>query len=164
MLWLLSSLRHQQPWYWLCGLTHWERVTHTCVSKLIIIGSDNGLSPGRRKAIIWTNAGIVLIGSLGTNFSEILIKTYKCSLKNTFENVVWKMAAILSRPQCVNESEWRDDPTTCNCCGLVENAILLFSARDVLIIQTAIYMFSKVSLRTIANILLANSFFPTYLK
>ena len=41
--------------------------------KLIIIGSDNGLSPGRRQAIIWTNAGILLIGPLGTNFIEILI-------------------------------------------------------------------------------------------
>ena len=41
--------------------------------KLTIIGSDNGLSPGRRQAIIWTNAGILLIGPLGTNFSEILI-------------------------------------------------------------------------------------------
>ena len=40
-------------------LTHWGRVTHICVSKLTIIGSDNGLSPGRRKAIIWTNADIV---------------------------------------------------------------------------------------------------------
>ena len=45
-------------------------------SKLTIIGSDNGLSPGRRQAIIWTNAGtcILLIGPLGTNFSEILIE------------------------------------------------------------------------------------------
>ena len=43
-------------------LTHWGRVTHKCVSKLTIIGSDNGLSPGRRQAIIWTNAGILLIG------------------------------------------------------------------------------------------------------
>ena len=33
-------------------LTHWGRVTHTCVNKLTIIGSDNGLSPGRRQAII----------------------------------------------------------------------------------------------------------------
>ena len=47
-------------------------MTHICVSKLNIIGSDNGLSPGRRQAIIWTNAGILLIGPLGTNFSEIL--------------------------------------------------------------------------------------------
>ena len=48
-------------------------MTHICVGKLTIIGSDNGLSPGRRQAIIWTNAGILLIGPLGTNFSEILI-------------------------------------------------------------------------------------------
>ena len=47
-------------------------MTHICVSKLTIIGSDNGLSPGRRQAIIWTNAGILLIRTLGTNFSEIL--------------------------------------------------------------------------------------------
>ena len=49
-------------------------MTHICVSKLTIIGSDNGLSPGRRQAIILTNAGILLIGPLGTNFSGILIK------------------------------------------------------------------------------------------
>ena len=48
-------------------LTHWGRVTHICVSKLIIIGSDNGLSPRRRQAIIWTNAGILLIRTLGKN-------------------------------------------------------------------------------------------------
>ena len=53
-------------------ITHWGQVTHICVSKLIIIGSDNGLSPGRHQAIIWTNAGILLIRTLGTNFSEIL--------------------------------------------------------------------------------------------
>ena len=34
---------------------------HTCVRKLTIIASDNGLSPGRRQAIIWANAGILLI-------------------------------------------------------------------------------------------------------
>ena len=54
-------------------LTHWGRVTHICVSNLAIIGSDNGLSPGRYQAIIWTNAGILSIGPLGTNFSDILI-------------------------------------------------------------------------------------------
>ena len=62
-------------------LTHWGRVTHICVSKLTIIGSDNGLSPDRRQAIIWTNAGILLIGPLGTNFSEILIEIQTFSLK-----------------------------------------------------------------------------------
>ena len=54
------------------NLTHWGRVTHICVNKQTNTGSDNGLSPGRRQAIIWTNAGILLIRTLGTNFSEIL--------------------------------------------------------------------------------------------
>ena len=49
-------------------------MTHICINKLTIIGSDNGLSPRRRQAIIWTNDGILLIGPLGTNFSEILIE------------------------------------------------------------------------------------------
>ena len=62
-------------------LTHWARVTHIFVSKLTIIGSDNGLSPGRHKAIIWTNAGILLIWNLGANFSEILIEMYTFPLK-----------------------------------------------------------------------------------
>ena len=57
----------------LCILTHWGRVTHICISKLNIIG--------RWEAIIWTNAGILLIGPLGTNFSEILIKIQTFSLK-----------------------------------------------------------------------------------
>ena len=48
-------------------------VKHICVGNLTIIGLDNGLSPGRRQAIIWTNDRILLIGPLGTNFSEILI-------------------------------------------------------------------------------------------
>ena len=61
----------------------WGRMTHTCVSKLTIIGSDNGLSPGRRQAIIWPNAGILLIGPLGTNFNEILIEIYTFSFKKT---------------------------------------------------------------------------------
>ena len=56
----------------LSHLTHWGRVTHICVGKLPIIGSDNGLSPGRHQAIIWTNAGI-LIEPLGTNFRQISI-------------------------------------------------------------------------------------------
>ena len=37
------------------------RVAHICISKLTIIGLDNGLSPGRRQDIIWTNAGKLLI-------------------------------------------------------------------------------------------------------
>ena len=62
-------------------LTHWGRVTHICVGKLTNIGSDNGLSPGRRQAIIWTNAGILSIGPLGTNLSEISIEIHTFSIK-----------------------------------------------------------------------------------
>ena len=54
---------------------------YICVCELTIIGSDNGLSPERRQVIIWTNAGILLIGPLGTNFSEILIEIQIFSLK-----------------------------------------------------------------------------------
>ena len=83
-------------------LTHWGRVTHICVNKLTIIGSDDGLSPGRRQAIIWTNAGILLIGPLGTNFSEIIVGIQTFSFrKNALENVVCVIASISSRPQWV---------------------------------------------------------------
>ena len=72
------------PW-----LTHWGWVTHICVSNLTIIGSDNGLSPGRRQAIIWTNAGILLIRTLGTNFSEILGEIHSFS----FSKIHLKMSS-----------------------------------------------------------------------
>ena len=65
-------------------LTHWGWVTDTCISKLTIIGSDNGLSHGRWHAIIWTNAGILLIWTLGTNFSEILIEIHIFSFKKMY--------------------------------------------------------------------------------
>ena len=74
-----------------------------CVGNLIIIGSENSLSPGRRQAIIWTNDGILLIGPLGTNFSEILIEnSWGFLQENAFENIICEMAAILWEPQCVN--------------------------------------------------------------
>ena len=63
------------------SLTHWSQVTHMCVSKLTIIGSDNNLSQGRHWVIIWTNAVILLIWSLRTNFSEILVEIHVFSLK-----------------------------------------------------------------------------------
>ena len=45
-------------------------------------GSDNGLAPGRRQAIIWTKAGVVLIGPLGKkNIGEILMKMHIFSFK-----------------------------------------------------------------------------------
>ena len=50
-------------------LNHWSRVRHKCVGNVIIIGSDTGLSPGGHHAIIQTNAAILLIEHLRTNFS-----------------------------------------------------------------------------------------------
>ena len=62
---------------------------HLCINKPTIIGSDNGLLPAWHQAIIWTNAGILFTGSLGTNFNEILIKIYKFFIQqNAFENVI----------------------------------------------------------------------------
>ena len=78
-------------------LTHWGRVTHICVSKQISIGSDNGSSPGWRQAIIWTNAGILLIKPLGTNFSEILIEIHTFS----FKKIHLKMSSGKWRPFCL---------------------------------------------------------------
>ena len=54
-------------------LTHWGRVIHIWVGQLTIIGSDNGLTPGYCQGINWTSAGILSMGPLGTNFSEISI-------------------------------------------------------------------------------------------
>ena len=83
-------------WTW-CMLTHWGRVTHICFSRLTIIGSYNGLSPDRHQAIIWTNAGILLIGPLGTNFSEILIEI----LTFSFEKMRLKVSSAKRRPFCL---------------------------------------------------------------
>ena len=82
-------------------LIHWGRVNHICVSELTIIVPDNGLSPGRRQAIIWTNDGILLIGPLGTNFSEIYSEfqhfhSTKCTWKFRLRNGVH----FFSAPMC----------------------------------------------------------------
>ena len=78
---------------------------HICVGKLTIIGSDNGLSPERRQAIIWTNAGLLLIGPLGTNFSEILIEILTFSFKKMRLKVSAKR-----RPFSLGLHELKPDP------------------------------------------------------
>ena len=70
---------------------------HICISKLTSIGSDNGLSPSRYQAIIRTNAGILLIQTLGTNFSEILRTIYTFS----FKKMHLKMSSGKCRPSCL---------------------------------------------------------------
>ena len=78
-------------------LTHWGRVTHICVSKLTIIGSDNGLSPSRRQALIWTNDGILLIRTFRTHFSEIVIEIHTFS----FKKMRLKGSSAKRRPFCL---------------------------------------------------------------
>ena len=85
-------------------LTHWGRVTHICVSNLTIIGSYRGLSPGRRQANIWTSAGILLIGPLGTKFSEILIGIQTLS----FTKMHVKMSSAKWRQFCPGLSVLRN--------------------------------------------------------
>ena len=82
-------------------LTHSGRVTHICVSDLTSIGSDNGLSPGRRQAIIRTNAWILLIRHLGTNFSEFFVEIIIFS----FKKMRLKVSSAKWRPFCLDLNE-----------------------------------------------------------
>ena len=83
-------------------------MTHICVSKVTIIVSDNGLSPGRRKAIIWTNAGFLFIGPLGTNFREILIEI----LTFSFKKMHLKVSSGKWRPFCLGLNVLNSNPLT----------------------------------------------------
>ena len=121
-------------------LTHWGRVTHICVSELTIIGSDNGLSPGRHQAIIWTNAGIVLIRTPGTNFSEILGKTHSFS----FKKMHLKMSSAKGRlfSLGLNELIAGRSAETCMWVGRwVSSWRPLFPSRNAVLIYILIYTF-----------------------
>ena len=71
-------------------------MTHICISNLTIIASDNDLSPGRRQAIIYANAGILLIGT-----SEILREIHTFSLKKHL-----KMSSVKQRQFCLSLNVW----------------------------------------------------------
>ena len=77
---------------------------HICVGNLNIIGSDNGLSPGRRQAIIWTYAEMSLVWTLETNLSEILIKIHTFSFKKMHLKVLsakwWQFCLGLNELMC----------------------------------------------------------------
>ena len=60
-----------------------------------VFGSDNGLSPLWHQAIIWTNAGIILITSLRKKLQLNLRRnSYIFIQQNTFQNAVCKIVAI----------------------------------------------------------------------
>ena len=87
-------------WYIICHpyltLTHLGRVIHICISKFTTIGSDDGLLSVYCQAIIWTNAGILLIESLGTQFSEIVIKIHIYAV----QKMLLKMSSVKWWPFC----------------------------------------------------------------
>ena len=67
-----------------------------------LVASDNGLSPGWRQAFIWNNGGILSIGLLGTNFSEILIEI----LTFSFKKMSLKVSSAKWRPFCLGFNEF----------------------------------------------------------
>ena len=71
---------------------------HICVGNLTIIGSDNDLSPGRRHYLnqCWNIVNWTPRNKLQWNINQ---NSYIFIQENPFENVVWKMTAILSQPQ-----------------------------------------------------------------
>ena len=82
-------------------LTHRGRVMHMCVCNLTIIGSDYGLWPGQCQVLIWTNAGILLIGPIKINSSEILFKIQTFLFKKNHLNV----SSAKWRPFCLSLNE-----------------------------------------------------------
>ena len=104
--------------------THWGQITHICISKLTIIGSDNGLSPGWHQAIIWSNAGILLVGPLVTNFSDMLIEIHTFLLK-----MLLKISSAKWRPFClglsVNDLMLMPPDLLVSCCNDISAGLIL---------------------------------------
>ena len=67
------------------------------ISKLAIIGGDNVLAPGRRRAIIWTNGGILIIRTEWTNASETSGEIHAFSFKKKH----LKTSSAKWRPFCL---------------------------------------------------------------
>ena len=82
------------------ALTHWGWVTNICVSKLghHWFRYNNGLSSDRPQAIIRTNAGIMLIEPLRTNFSELFIQI----LTFSFNKIHLKVSSVKWPPFCLS--------------------------------------------------------------
>ena len=84
----------------MCKLIEAEWCIHASVNDAIIV-SDNGLPHVWCQAIIWTNAGLLLIGPLGSNNSEFLIKLQQFSYKEIHLKMMsakWHLSCL----GCVN--------------------------------------------------------------
>ena len=95
--WVISSHPLLCTWLLIQAGAMYISLRLSDVIKLTIIGSDNGLSPERRQAIIWTNGGILSIGPSGTNFNEISIKIHIFS----FKKMPMKMSSAKRRLFCL---------------------------------------------------------------
>ena len=73
--------------FMLYHLTHILKGCFTATGTIILLPK-----PDCREAIIWTNAGMVLIGPWETNFNEILVNIQQISLKKC----IWKCQICLS--------------------------------------------------------------------
>ena len=89
---------------------------YVSVPAVVARGFANGLSSGQRHAIIWTNAGILLIGPLGTDFNEVLIEIHKF----VFKNVHLKISSGKWRPSCLGLNALIDNKRKPPCIGGME--------------------------------------------
>ena len=92
---------------------------------MTIIVSDDGLSLGRHQAHYrkqcWNIVNWTLRNKLQWNLNR---NSYIFIHENAFENVVWKMAAILSRPQCVNTIMCQQHNESCAVIGIICNGTI----------------------------------------
>ena len=99
---LTSCTYPKRSWY--LSVKSLNRVTHICVNKLTVIGSDNGLSHERRQVTIWSNVGMLLNRTVGRKFGEIRSTIHTFSLKKIYfkpSSAQWRPS---SRPKCVKEA------------------------------------------------------------
>ena len=102
MSWHNTLIVRLIAYLFIARLNHWGRMTHICVSKLTIIVSDDGFSPGRRQTIIRTNAGMLSIGPL----EKKSVKNQSKCIHSHPKKCIWKcrqeIGGRLSRPHCVS--------------------------------------------------------------
>ena len=73
----------------LLSLTNWGWVMHKCISRLTIIGSDNGLLPDRCQAIIWKKCWNITDWTLGNTLQWNLNKnSYIVIQEKALKNVI----------------------------------------------------------------------------
>ena len=95
-LWLFTTTSNFQtqanPWKIYFWLTHWGQVTHICISKLTIIVSHNGWSPGASSHYInqcWSIINWTFRNKLQRNRNR---NSYIFIPENTFKDVICEIA------------------------------------------------------------------------